>query len=389
MRVAMIGLRGLPATYGGVEKHVEELGSRLAARGHEVTIYCRSAYSTAGVDVPPEAAYLPPMDGALGHYRGMILRNLPTPGGKHLKSAVHSALSATHTTWSRAYDIVHFHAMGPGLFSPIPRYLSDAHVVQTIHALDDERAKWSVAAQTTLRLGRALSTTVPHEVIVVSREIARVYRERHHREATYIPNGAPRVTPEPPGRTLARLGLTPGDYVVFLGRLVPEKQPDLLVRAFAGIPGDTRLVVVGGSSNTDAFTRAVRRLARRDPRVVLPGYLFGRDLAELMTSAAVFVQPSTLEGMPITILEAAAYGRPVVASDIPPHLEILRVSGPGHRIFRRDSASALTDAIIAELGDPAAGRRGAAALRTDVLARYDWDAVTDEVLSVYAATLAR
>ncbi len=385
----MIGLRGLPATYGGVEKHVEELGSRLAARGHEVTIYCRPAYSTAGIQMTAEDDYLAPAEGVPGHYRGMALHSLPTPGGKHLESAVHSALSAAHTVWSGGYDIVHFHAMGPGLFTPIPKLASRARVVQTIHALDDERAKWSVAARTTLRLGRAMSTRVPDEVIVVSREIARVYRERHHRDTTYIPNGAPRVTPAPPGDLLDRLGLTPGDYVVFLGRLVPEKRPDLLVRAFAQVPGDTRLVIVGDSSNTDAFAGDLRRIAGRDPRVVLPGYLYGRDLAELMSSAAVFVQPSTLEGMPITLLEAAAYGRRVVVSDIPPHLEIVRADGPGHRVFRRDSQTGLAEAIVAELADPTGGAAGATALRDDVLARYDWDVVTDEVLSVYASSLDR
>ncbi|MBK6888069.1 MAG: glycosyltransferase family 4 protein [Tetrasphaera sp.] len=389
MRIAMIGLRGLPATYGGVEKHVEELGARLSARGHDVTIYCRPSYSTAGVAVPPEHDYLAPTGRSLGHYRGMTLRTIPTSGGKHLESAVHSGLSAAHTVWSRSYDVVHFHAMGPGIFSPLPSYLSPSRVVQTIHALDDQRAKWSPAARLMLRAGRALSTRVPDEVVVVSRDMARIYREEHGREARYIPNGAQHVTPAPPGPTLARLGLTPGNYVVFLGRLVPEKQPDQLVRAFARVPGATRLVVVGDSSHTDAFAADLRDLADLDPRVVLPGYLFGRDLAEVMTSAGVFVQPSTLEGMPITLLEAAAYGRRVVVSDIPPHREIVGSHAPGHRIVPAASVSALTDAIVAELSGDEAGATGARRLRADVLARYDWDAITDEVLSVYRATLAR
>lgn len=281
MKIAMIGLRGLPASYGGVEKHVEEIGWRLAADGHQVTVYCRPTYSTGDLVVPAGYNYEPPRGRRPGSYRGVVLRNLPTPGGKHLESTVHSGLSAVHTL-RRNYDIVHFHAMGPGLFTPIPKLLSRAAVVQTIHGLDDERAKWSFPARSMLRLGRTFSTFVPDEVIVVSRELARVYEELHGRAATYIPNGAPKVTPVPAGATLDRFGLRPG-YVLFLGRLVPEKQPDMLLRAFAQVPGRTQLAIVGDSSHTDAYADELRALAAADPRVVLTGYLYGEALAEVMS----------------------------------------------------------------------------------------------------------
>ncbi|MEI2778740.1 MAG: glycosyltransferase family 4 protein [Tetrasphaera sp.] len=386
MKIAMIGLRGLPASYGGVEKHVEEIGWRLAADGHQVTVYCRPNYSADDLTVPADYNYEPPVGRTPGRYRGVMLRNLPTPGGKHLESTVHSGLSAIHTL-RRRYDIVHFHAMGPGLFTPIPKLLSSATVVQTVHGLDDERAKWSLPARSMLRLGRSFSTFVPDEVIVVSRDLARIYEQLHGRAATYIPNGAPKVTPIPPGPTLERFGLRPG-YGLFLGRLVPEKQPDMLLRAFARVPGDTQLVVVGDSSNTDAYAEEVRALAAADPRVVLTGYLYGQALAEVMSSAGVFVQPSKLEGMPITLLEAAAYGLRVVVSDIAPHLEVVHRSLPGTRVFGHDSTADLAAALRAELADPDAGAANAAALRAEVRSKFDWDVVTDQVLSVYRRSLA-
>lgn len=388
MKIAMIGLRGLPASYGGVEKHVEELGSRIAAAGHQVTVYCRRNYSTQGLEVPSQYAYLPPSGRRPGRYRGMILRNLPTTGGKHLESTVHSGLSALHTL-RRDYDIAHFHALGPGLFTPIPRYLTSTRVVQTVHALDDQRGKWSVPTRGILRVGRSLSAWVPDDVIVVSRELARIYDTEHDRPAHYIPNGAPRVEPVPPGAVLRRYGLEPGRYLLFLGRFVPEKCPDLLVRAFARLPADVKLVLVGGSSHSDDYADDLRRLATADPRIVMPGYVFGSVLAELMSSAALFIQPSRLEGMPITVLEAAAYGLPVVASDIGPHREILQASGPGHRLFPDGSVAGLAEAIRAELADRDAGAVGAAELHRRTQAHYDWDDVVERTLSVYRNTLAR
>lgn len=387
MRIAMVGLRGLPATFGGIEKHVEELGRRLAERGHEVTVYCRPNYA-GDLDLPTDADYVPPAGRRPGRYRGMTLRNLPTVQGKGVEAFVHSGL-ASASTIGRGFDVVHFHALGPGLFAPIPKFLTGAGVVQTIHGLDDERSKWGGLGTRLLQAGRWVSTRVPDEVVVVSRELGRVYAERHHRATVYIPNGAPTVTPIPPGPTLARFGLDAGHYALFVGRLVPEKCPDLLIRAFREVPGDARLVIVGDTANTRGYTSELQKLAAADPRVVMTGYLFGAELGEVMTSAGVFVQPSTLEGLPITLLEAAAYERPVVVSDIAPHLEVVGSSAPGHRVFPDGALGELTAAVAAELADPAAGADGGRELAKAVRAHYDWDAATDQLIEVYRRAARR
>jgi glycosyltransferase involved in cell wall biosynthesis len=193
----MIGSRGVPARWGGIERHVEELGALLAQRGHEVTIYCRSNYVQAGRDL------------GLAHHRGMQLKSLPTVGTKHLDAIVHSAI-ATGAALASSFDILHYHALGPGVMAVLPRYLSPAKVVLTVHGLDDQRAKWGGAAAAALRTAGWLSGRVPDATIVVSRDLARHYRERHGCHAVYIPNGVLPLPPRSPDGAVARLGLAPG-----------------------------------------------------------------------------------------------------------------------------------------------------------------------------------
>ena len=368
----MIGQRGVPATFGGVEHHVEELGSRLAARGHEVIVYSRTNYVEAHRD----------------RYRGMRVRALPTVDRKHFDAIVHSSLS-TADAMRTGVDIVHFHALGPGLPSILPRAFSRAKVVQTVHGRDDERSKWSPLARTVLRLGGWLSARVPDATIVVSRALADDYRRRYGRTTSWIPNGVDEPTIRPASEITERFGLHGNDYVLFVGRIVPEKAPDLLVRAFRDVPGDQRLVMVGGSSFTDDYIRRVESLAAGDPRVVLPGYVYGSLLEELYANAAVFVLPSSLEGLPLTLLEACACGTPVVVSDIAPNLEVVGGDAPGHHVFHVGDRAGLTVALGRSLGDVAAERSAARELQRHVLDTYRWDAAVDATEAVYASVLGR
>lgn len=367
MRIAMIGQRGLPATFGGVERHVEEFSARLAARGHEVVVFCRPGYS------PKE----------LHEYRGITLEHNWTLPTMHLEAFLHSMTSSVATV-GRGFDVVHFHALGPGLFTPIPRALTRAGVVQTIHGLDDRRAKWGRRTQQVLRAGGWLSAHVPHEVVVVSHSLQDHYEQVHHRPVTYIPNGAPNATPQPLSTVDHELGLQRHGYVLFVGRLVPEKDPTTLIRAFRDVDTQHRLVIVGGNSFTEDYTTEVEQLAAGDPRVVLAGYRYADQLAELLTNAAVFVQPSLLEGLPITLLEAAAYQLPVLASDIEPHVEVIGVPAPGRQLFRAGDIGDLTATLQKMLDQPSLTEPGAASLHADVAERYNWDSATDELEAVYA-----
>ncbi|WP_404352605.1 glycosyltransferase family 4 protein [Phycicoccus jejuensis] len=368
LRVAMVGQKGAPATFGGIEHHVEELGARLAERGVDVTVYCRRSYAA---DVPST-------------HRGMRLVVTPTVASKHLDAIVHSITSTVHAV-VRGADIVHYHAPGPGLAAPLARYLSRSRVVLTIHGLDHERAKWAGLAQRVLGLAYWMSGHVPDAVVTVSRALAERYRADFDRAATYIPNGVAEASPgEPLGRLATELGLEPGRYVLFVGRMVPEKRPDLLVEAATMLPEGVRMVVVGDSSFSDDYVAGLRAAAEKDERVVLPGYLYGREKSAVYANAAVYVQPSDVEGLPLTLLEALSYGVPVVASDIPPHLEVLSNCRCGaHRTFPAGDAAALGRELAGVLGVVAQDPEPVAVDAAALLAPYDWDVATDELLALY------
>jgi len=367
MRVAFIGTRGVPATFGGIEHHVEEVGSRLAERGHDVTVYCRANY------VP---------DGQT-EYCGMRLIRLPTVSSMRLDAIVHSALSTVRAL-GQGYDIVHFHALGPGVMTPLTRYGSRARVVQTVHGLDDARAKWGSGARALLRGGGWLSARVPDATIVVSRTLATHYATKYGRQVSYIPNGVARPACTPSPRAIStRFGLHGGDYVLFVGRLVPEKAPDVLLRAFRRVPGDMRLVIAGGSSFTDRYTDELAELAASDTRVLLPGYVYGDTLAELYANAAAFVLPSLVEGLPLTLLEAASYGTPVIASAIGPHIEIVGADGPGHRLVGAGNEDALVEALEEAVPAAPQAQAGASELRERVLEEYSWDRAVDGTEALY------
>jgi glycosyltransferase involved in cell wall biosynthesis len=362
----MVGQRGVPATFGGIEHHVEELGSRLVERGHEVIVYARTNY----------------LESPIEEHRGMRVKVLPTVDSKHLDAIVHSGVSTTAAIRERV-DVIHYHAIGPGIPGALPRYGSHAKVALTVHGRDGERAKWGRGARMVLSTAEWMSAKVPDATIVVSKDLQRHYADAYGRTTWYVPNG---VEPKDrlPAREIAeRWGLTQGSYILFVGRLVPEKAPDLLIRAFRGLPGDVRLVIAGGSSFTDDYVSSLEALAANDPRVLMAGYVYDDALTELYSNAAAFVLPSALEGLPLTLLEAASFGIPLVVSDIPPHLEIVGEEAPGHRVFASGSEDGLAAAIARTRMDEKAEQIAAKRFREDVLQRYDWDRVVDQTEQVY------
>jgi glycosyltransferase involved in cell wall biosynthesis len=370
LKIAMLGTRGVPATFGGVEHHVEQIGARLVERGHDVTVYSQRRYS--GGD-------------RLTEHLGMHVVTLPTVPVRSLEAISHAAMATVHGL-PRGYDVVHYHAVGPGLVSPLARYGSRAKVVQTIHGLDADRAKWGGGARRVLNLATWLSAHVPDRTITVSQSLSDHYAERYGSDTLAVPNGVNAKTRREVD-IIRRHGLRGGDYLLFVGRLVPEKRPDLLIKAFAQVKTDVKLVVAGGSSYTDDYVAELERLAALDPRVVLTGYVYGDELDELFTNALGFVQPSALEGLPLTLLEAIGSGLPVVVSDIPPHREIVGESRPGARVVADGDTDVLRRVLQQVLAAPEHERRGARALRQPTLAAYDWDACVDALEDSYYSAL--
>jgi glycosyltransferase involved in cell wall biosynthesis len=367
MRIAMIGLRGIPATYGGVERAVEELSAQLVDRGHEVTVYARSAYSNADVH----------------EHRGVRVVHLPQVNTKHLEAASHSAVAMAHALATRQFDVIHLHATGPGALSPLAR-LAGTPTVVTVQGLDWRREKWGPAARTVLQLAAACSARFPNRTIVVSRELKRYFAERHGADAVYIPNG---VNEEPEEGTPPQPDLAPDRFVLFLGRLVPEKHVHTLIRAYSRVEGDLPLVIAGPDSHSPDYLAELRTLAARDPRVRLLGPQYGSDKAWLMRNALAFVQPSSIEGLPIALLEALAAGRYPIVSSIPENLEPVTVGdetlGRTVQVGNEEELGAAIASAIAAPDRAVVGHR----LRDHVRDAYDWSSIAEATEATYRDVL--
>jgi glycosyltransferase involved in cell wall biosynthesis len=360
----MIGQKGVPATYGGIEKHVEEIATRLAGRGHDVSVYSRLYYTPPGATCD-----------------GVKVPRRPSIHTKHLDTATHVAWCAVESMFGH-FDIVHFHALGPSVFAGLPR-LTGARTAVTVHGLDWQRQKWGRAAAWLLRQCEYPAAHFPDRTIVVSRTLRAYFREHHRCDAAFIPNGT--NLPEPrPARKILQLGLTPGKYVLFVGRLVPEKGVHLLCEAFSQIDTDMKLALVGGHSFSQDYVKLLK--GYESDRIRLLDYVFGESLEELWSNAYMVAQPSTMEGLSIALLEALSYGRCVLLSDIPENLEVAETCSVP---FRSGDVRDLREKLEALLRDPSRVASFEARARAHIQQHYSWDRVAEATEDVYRAMLER
>jgi len=371
MRIAFIGIKGLPGTFSGVETHVHELGTRLVKRGHEVFAYVRPHYTPRDVHEDD----------------GIKLIHRPTVPSKHLDASVHSFLSALHT-FGKPYDIVHFHCIGPGAFAPIAR-LSRARVVTTVHRFDYLSGKWGWFARTCLQTAERVCLQASHRAIGVAPFLREHYKGMGF-DVEYIPNGVPLPDLELPTNELGQFGLEPEQYYLYLGRLVPEKRPEWLIQAFMDVCDDPgrRLVIMGGSSSTDDYVESLKRLAApAGDRILFTGPVYGDAKEQVLAHARGFMLPSALEGLPITLLEAMSHSRPCLVSSIPPHRDVL-VHGRNGFLHDEDSYDDLCERLreFDALDAPTRTDVGAAARKT-VAEGYDWEEIVDSLERCYESAL--
>jgi glycosyltransferase involved in cell wall biosynthesis len=358
LRLAFIGGRGVISKYSGIETYYEEIGRRLAERGHEVTVYCRTHFTPG-----------------LKEHNGMKLVRLPTLRTKHLETVVHTLLSTVHALTQRN-DVVHYHALGPALFSFLPR-LAGAKTAVTVQGLDWQRKKWGRLASWVLRLGERASVRFPNGTMVVSKTLQQHYREAYGVEAFYVPNGGILRQRSQP-RKILEWGLQPGRYVLYLGRFSPEKGCHLLVEAFEQLDTDVKLVMAGASSYCDDYSRMLRTHASEKIRML--EWVSGETLDELLTNAMIFVLPSDLEGLSLALLDAMGAGLCVVASDVPENREV--VDGAGFT-FQRGNAADLAGRLRFLIANPEARENAGKIARKRIEQQYQWQYIAEQVERAY------
>ena len=369
MKIAVIGAKGLPAGQGGIEHYCGELYPRMVAEGNSVDLFARSSY----IQKPWFS---------ISYYRGVRVICLPSLAIRGLDAFTNSAIAAIIAS-IKNYDIIHFHALGPALFSFIPRYLSSAKIMVTCQGLDWQRGKWGNWSSRIIHLGEKIAVKYAHNIIVVSKALQDYFKTTYNLNSFYIPNG-PGIYPksDPYLTSIKSFKLKPGKYLLFLGRLVPEKRPDLLIAAFQRLRGTGwKLVLAGGGSDTTKYINELIELSGDNSDIVFAGELRGSRLAGMVRGAGLFVLPSDLEGLPLAMLEAMREGIPVVASDIPPHKQL--VGRDRGLLFNSGSIDSCAKALDRAINQPAKLASMARKAQKHIEANYDWDKITTDNLCIY------
>ncbi len=334
MRIAMIGQKGIPATSGGVERHVNDLAVSLSKEGHAVVVYARPWYTQSTPDT---------VDGVSMVYIGSLHT-------KHLDTITYTFLATLHAMRRRP-DIIHYHGVGPALLSWIPKiFARKTTIVTTFHSIDRKHQKWGVFARMMLRLGEWATCQFADRVISVSPTIQQYARDVYDRETVYIPNAVPERHDTPSTEPLQKFGITSGSYLLMVSRLIPHKGAHYLVQAYQELE-KTRpdlvknipLVITGDGYYTESYTKKLDTLINKNKHIIRTGAAAGETLSALYAHAKLVVHPSDNEGLPLVVLEAMSYGKPILVSNITEHAYLI----PNHEFqFDQGSVSSLTHKLI-------------------------------------------
>lgn len=372
MRIAMIGQKGIPAIYGGIERHVEELSLELAKQGHEVFVYARSWYTPKNIR----------------NYHGVKVLHTPALRTKHLDAISHTFTATVHALWQKM-DVIHYHGVGPALLSWIPRiFAPKTKVIVTMHCLDRYHQKWGLFARLMLRLGEWAACKFPHETIAVSKTIYNYCLNEFQKQTVYIPNGV-----KPAGASNSSLveefGVTPEKYLLMVSRLVKHKGAHYLLEAWQiarqqnpELLQNYKLVIVGDAVFTDNYVAKLRGIARGDKSIVFTGWQKGQALAQLYAHAKLFVHPSENEGLPITVLQAMACAKPVLVSDIPEHKEVI---SDCNFWFSNAKINSLAEKITELVGNEQLLKEAGAKNKIMAEKNYNWEDITKQTIALYSS----
>lgn len=369
LRIAMLGHKRIPSREGGIEIVVEELATRMAKKSHSVTCYNRKGHNVAGSE----------FDGTkLKTYKGVTLQEVFTIDKRGL-AAMTASVSASLRAALGNYDVVHIHAEGPAFMCWLPK-LFGKKVIVTVHGLDHQRAKWGKFASWYIRSGEKNAVRFADEIIVLSKGVQDYFQNTYGRTTRFIPNGVNKAKPRKARQITEKWGLTKDSYILYLGRIVPEKGERYLIEAFKQTKTDKKLVIAGGSSDTQAFMDELKSLAKDDDRIIFTGFVQGEILEELYSNPYIYTLPSDLEGMPLSLLEAMSYGNCCLTSDIPECTEVVEDKA---LLFRKSDVSDLKTKLQNACDHPEMVETYKAQAEEFICRKYNWDDVVEKTLKLY------
>lgn len=367
LRVAMFGQKRL-SREGGIEIVVKELCTRMARDGCQVTCYNRSGHHVSGAEYDEKI-----------EYEGIRQKSVLTIEKKGLAAVSSSAFAALYSALGK-YDVIHIHAEGPAFFAWLPKMFGK-RVVVTVHGIDWQREKWkSGFGSKFIRQGEKNAVKYADEIIVLSKGVQDYFKKVYGRETNFIPNGVNRPKLRAAEQISEKFGLSKDSYILFLGRLVPEKGIRYLIEAFKQVKTDKKLVIAGGSSDTDSFERELKDLAKNDERIIFTGFVQGSLLDKLYSNAYIYTLPSDLEGMPLSLLEAMSYGNCCLVSDIPECTEVVEDKA---LIFKKSDVSDLWEKLQDACNHPENVMELKKEAADFICKKYDWDDVVEKTRELY------
>ncbi len=370
LHIAMLGHKRIPSREGGIEIVVEELSTRMAALGHSVTCFNRGGHHVSGKKFDT---------GKVKRYKGVRLITVPTLDKKGLAAMTSSFFAALRAALGK-YDVVHFHAEGPCAMIWLPKLFGKRCVV-TIHGLDWQREKWQNGfGSKYIHLGEKMTVKFADEIIVLSKGVQEYFQKTYGRKTLFIPNGVNRPVLRKADLIKKEFGIDKDGYLLFLGRIVPEKGIRYLLQAYKQLHTDKKLVIAGGSSDTDDFLQEIHTLAAGDDRIIFTGFVAGQALEELYSNAYLYLLPSDLEGMPLSLLEAMSYGNCCVVSDIAECAEVVEDKAV---TFQKSNVQDLKEKLQRLCDDPATVQKYKEGAADFICRKYDWDEITRQTLEIY------
>jgi len=359
VNIAIMGIRGIPASYGGFETMAEELSLRLVQRGHEVTVYGRANV----IDYPDE------------YYNGVRIIILPTISHKYLDTVCHTFLSALHAIPCQ-YDVILICNAANSIFSLLPRVLGKK-VAVNVDGIERLRRKWNLLGKLWYLFGEFFAVILPNEIISDAKVIRDYYRERYNKDSVFIPYGA-RTEKVESKDVLDRFGLVPNEYILYVSRLEPENNAHIVIKAFEKIETEKKLVIVGDAPYSKKYIENLKRTT--DPRIIFTGYVFGQGYHELQSHAYCYIHATEVGGTHPALIEAMGFGNCVIANGTPENLEVLQQAG---LIYKKNNTDELRRKIQFTLDNPQSIADFGTQARQVVKSEFNWDAVTDKYETLF------